>query len=218
MTESLHIPAELVSRCAAWSKELERLPDQSARIAHMERVFPGILSDLALLRGILRNITACADYPDIYYATMFDSEIILYRDPGRQFSLRMYLWDRGEYDPVHDHNSWGVIGPALGTLEVINYRREDEGMVQDHIRLVESSRKIIQPGGTFSVLPLDAGIHRTGNPGDNAAIQLSVYGQKLTGRDHVNTFDLNTGRISPLYPPPVKKRLLAEKVLAFMEH
>ena len=215
--ENVRVSEEIVTMCSKWGKGLEKLTDNSSRISYMKQELPAIIADPKLIRGILSSIVAGRDYPDIHYATMFDSEIILYRDPNRLFSLRIYLWDAGEYDPVHDHNSWGVIGPVMGDLEVIDYRREDDGSRENHARLAESERKLIQPCGTYSVLPLNAGIHRTGNPNDQPIVQFSVYGHKLTDRNYVNTYDLFSGRISPLYSPPVKKSILAQKALSYLE-
>jgi predicted metal-dependent enzyme (double-stranded beta helix superfamily) len=213
----MRIHEEIVSLCSRWKKGMEGLLDNSSRITYMKQQLPTLLTDRTLIMSILSNIVAGKDYPDIHYATMFDSEIILYRDPNRLFSLRIYLWDALEYDPVHDHNSWGVIGPALGDLEVISYQREDGGSRKDYASLVECERKLIEPGDTYSVLPLNAGIHSTGNPNDQPIVQFSVYGQKLTDRNYVNTYDLSSGRISGLFSPPVKKSILAQKALSLFE-
>jgi predicted metal-dependent enzyme (double-stranded beta helix superfamily) len=215
--EIVRISEEIVSLCSRWKKGMERLTDNASRISYMKQELPDIMAERTLIRGILSNIVVRKDYPDINYATMFDSEIILYRDPERHFSLRMYLWDAHEYDPIHDHNSWGVIGPALGDLEVINYKREDSGSRKDYARIVECERKLIQPGDTHSVLPLNAGIHRTGNPNDQPIVQFGVYGHKLTDRNYVNTYNLSSGRISRLYSPPVKKSVIAHKALSYLE-
>ncbi|MBN2299367.1 MAG: hypothetical protein JXM72_12275 [Deltaproteobacteria bacterium] len=215
--QTVHIPQDIVSLCVQWSAGLDNLTENASRISYMKQKLPDLIADRALIRGILNNIAAGASYPDIHYAGMFDSEIILYRDPNRLFSLRIYLWDALEYDPVHDHNSWGVIGPALGDLEVINYSREDDGSRKNHARLAECGRKLVLQGDTCSVLPLDPGIHRTGNPNDRPIVQVGVYGAKLTDRNYVNTYDLVSGKISPLFAPPVKKRVVACKVLSFIE-
>jgi len=53
----------------------------------------------------------------------------------------------------------------------------------------------------------------TGNPGSTTALQLGVYGPSLTGRNHVNGFDLSTGRVYPIYSPKTKRKMLAQKAL-----
>lgn len=187
--------------------------DRGARKEYFHREFPGFLKERSLFVPLLESIAAGGLYPDVKYATMFDSEIVLYRDPGRAFSVRFYLWGPGEYDPVHDHNSWGVIGTALGTLDIINYRRLDDGSDERHAMLEETSRQFVPLGQTYPVFPLNKGIHRTGNAGEPAIIQVGVYGENLTGRSYVNVFDLRTGDVTRLYLPHVKKRMLARHAL-----
>ena len=147
---------------------------------------------------------------------MFESEVVLYRDPRGLFSLRMYLWGAGEYDPVHDHNSWGAIGPAVGELEVISYRRKHGAKGEEHAGLVECGREIISSGHVYAVRPLDEGIHKTGNPTEETILQVGVYGANQTGRQYVNRFDVITGSVFPVYIPPVRKKILAEKLLSGM--
>jgi predicted metal-dependent enzyme (double-stranded beta helix superfamily) len=144
---------------------------------------------------------------------MFESEIVLYRDPERMFSARLYLWGQGDYDPIHDHNSWGIIGTALGTLDVINYERVDDGSNEHHAALEERSRQFIPTGQTYPLFPLNKGIHQTGNANEPVIIQVGIYGPNLTGRDYVNVFDLDTGNISRLYLPHMRKQMLAGQAL-----
>jgi hypothetical protein len=194
---------------AQWSSQVTALTDSGPRRGFFRQELPGLLRDKSLLEPVLESVAQGAPYPDVGLATMFDSEIVLYRDPARMFSVRLYLWGPDEHDPIHDHNSWGVIGTVLGTLDVINYRRLDDPAQERHAVLQECSRLSVHAGETCPVFPLDKGIHRTGNAGGQAVIQVGVYGENLTGRDHVNIFDPVTGEISRLYLPPVKKRMLA---------
>lgn len=196
-----------------WSGDLRTCTDTGAVKSYFQQVLPAFLKERTLFVPLLESIVEGRLYPDVKYATMFDSEIVLYRDPERLFSVRFYLWGPGEYDPIHDHNSWGVIGTALGTLDVMNYRRLDDGSDERHAVLEESSRQFIPTGQTYSVFPLDSGIHRTGNANEPAVIQVGVYGENLTGRSYVNVFDARTGEVTRLYLPHVKKRMLARQAL-----
>lgn len=200
-----------------WSEELKTCTDNGARKQYFQQRLPGFLEDRSLFVPVLESIVGGMLYPDVKYATMFPSEVVLYRDPARMFSVRFYLWGPGEYDPIHDHNSWGVIGTALGRLDVITYRRVDDGSNERRAVVEESSRQVIPIGRTYTVVPLDRGIHRTGNPGEPAIIQVGVYGENLTGRSFVNTFDPATGEITRLYLPHVKKRMLAGQALEVLQ-
>lgn len=206
----------LFEHARRWSGEIGHMEDSGRHREFFLRELPEALRDKAAFRSLLQAISDESGYPDVSSATMFASEIVLYRDPKKLFSVRLYLWGPQEYDPVHDHNSWGVIGTALGTLDVINYQRLDDGSDESHAVLQECSRQFIPAGQTYSVYPLNRGIHRTGNAGEPVVIQVGIYGGNITGRPYVNAFDLETGEVSRLYLPHVKKRLLARRALDTM--
>ncbi len=204
---------DILDHFTRWSQEIKTLNDTGKQREFIITELPVFLKDKALFKSLLSAIINQSAYPDVKSATMFESEIVLYRDPERMFSVRLYLWGQGDYDPIHDHNSWGVIGTALGTLDIINYRRLDDGSDQGQAELEECSRQFIPAGQTYSIFPLNRGIHQTGNANEPAIIQVGIYGKNLTGRDYVNVFDINTGVISRLYLPHVKKCMLARKAL-----
>jgi len=216
MISSSEVPSEIVSFSRQCSEGLSGLSDNPSRIAFVQSIFPHLLSR-PLLEKLLKNLVEGAAYPDSRYGTMFDTELILYTDPARRFSLRMFLWGPGQYDPVHDHNSWGVIGPVSGKLEVVKYRRLDDGSREGFALLEECERGIIDPGQTYFALPLDECIHKTGNPTGETMVQLSLYGEKQTGRDYVNGFDPANNRVYRIVSPRVKKRTLAEQALLSLE-
>jgi len=211
------IPPKIQSFCKECAHGLSDLMENQERIEFTQGLLPKLLRDTPLFGTILRSLIEKKAYPDLNYPTMFDSEFILYTDPDRLFSLRMFLWEPGAYDPIHDHNSWGVIGPATGQLEVINYRRNDDGSRKEYADLIETDRRIILPGDTYFVLPLDNGIHRTGNPSDETIIQVSIYGETQATRNHINGFYLESKSVYPIYAPKTKKRLLAQQALYHLE-
>ena len=211
------IPPEIQSFCKECAHGLSNLRENQERIEFTQELLPKFLRDTSLFGTILRDLIVKREYPDLNYPTMFDSEFILYTDPDRLFSLRMFIWEPGGYDPIHDHNSWGVIGPVTGQLEVINYRRNDDGSKEGYADLIETDRRIILPGDTYFVLPLDIGIHRTGNPSNETIIQVSIYGEAQTTRNHINGFDLESKSVYPIYAPKTKKRHLAQQALYHLE-
>lgn len=212
MKVTLPMPEKLIDFCETCAGELPKRTEPEACIGLINRLLPELVSDKDLFREILTGMARGDEYLDLRYATMFDSEVILYRDPKRLFSIRMFLWQPGEYDPIHDHNSWGVVSPALGELEVVNYLRTDDGTRADFAQLVETGRNVIKPGETTYVCGSDS-IHKTGNPGQKINIQISLYGPSQTGRDYINGFDHTTGRIYPIYAPKIRKQHLALQAL-----
>ena len=202
-------PKKLVDFCHSCTEGLSTLEDNNSRISFVTSLLEPLLADQNLFKTILENIIQGRSYPDVRYPTMFDNELILHLDPAGRFSLRMFIWPPDGFDAIHDHNSWGVIGPVTGRLKVRDFKRQP-----DDAGVVETGRRIILSGMTYSVLPLDEGIHQTGNPTDQTVTQISLYGKKQTRRSYVNIFDENSGRNYPHYSPPVRKRMLAEQAIA----
>jgi predicted metal-dependent enzyme (double-stranded beta helix superfamily) len=205
-------PQELLQICNRWSRCFEAMTDSSARVDLIRGELPGLLQDSALFRRILEDIISGNSYPDIRQAMMFENEILLYVNPRRLFSVRLYLYGPGDFTPIHDHSSWGVSGSALGSVGVVTYVREDDGSVADRACIRESFRLELPPGRTVLTLPLDAGIHQTGNPTERPVIMVSVYGAPMR-RLFINCFDAQHQRVSRMYPPRIRKRMLAGEAL-----
>lgn len=209
------MPRKLIDFCKTCAGGLSQRTKPEDCIGFVSRLLPELVSDKHLFREILEGMAHGNDYLDLRYATMFDSEVILYRDPDRLFSIRMFLWQPGEYDPIHDHNSWGVVSPALGELDVVNYLRQDDGTKEDFSQLTETGRNIIKPGEITCVCGPES-IHKTGNPKQQMNIQISLYGPSQTSRNYINGFDETNGRVYPIYAPKIRKQHLALQALAVL--
>jgi predicted metal-dependent enzyme (double-stranded beta helix superfamily) len=111
-----------------------------------------------------------------------------YADKDRSFSLQVFVWPPGTETKIHDHSSWGVFCCVAGSVLEERYERLDDGSRPGHAHL----KKIWQlswsrEDGASSVLPHDGGIHRVGNPGNEVAISVHLYGPRIgevDGRDY----------------------------------
>ena len=209
---SSNAQAEITLICKEWSDGLSRFSEDNACVEYVRKELPHLLRNKELCLEILNNIVEGEKSPDLGRPTMFDNEIILFVDPSKHFSLRLYLWGPGEYTIVHDHNSWGVIGPISGTLEVFNYRREDDGSREGYAHLVKTETNAYTPGETDFTLRVNEGIHNIGNPTMETMASLAVYGKPLS-RGYINGFDVEKNRVYKIFPPKVKKKTLAKQAL-----
>jgi predicted metal-dependent enzyme (double-stranded beta helix superfamily) len=214
LPESLN---ELQTIFDRWSKSLQEQKETEKRIFYIGREMPALLMNRRLFAQILTNIVKGKNYPDARQATMFTNEFILFISSRRLFSVRLYIYEPGQYTPIHDHNSWGVYGCVSNRIEVIRYRREDDETEPGYARLSEIERPVLQPGETASVLPLNDGIHRAGNPGGKNSVMLCVYGTPIR-RLYVNQYDHEQKRVSRLYPPRLRKKMLATRALESIEN
>ena len=194
---------------------MQKIKGHNERIAFTRAEMPTLLLNRRLLKKIMTDIVKGKRYPDIRQATMFSNEFILYINNQRLYSVRLYIYEPGQYTPVHDHNSWGVYGCVSKKVEVIRYRRQDDETRQGYARLHETDRIMLQPGDTSVVRPLNDGIHQAGNPLTDTSVMLSVYGTPIR-RLYVNQYDPMRNRVSHLYPPRLRKKRLAAQALKTM--
>ncbi|MGD8990716.1 MAG: hypothetical protein PVI00_04595 [Desulfobacterales bacterium] len=205
-------PPQLLEICNRWSESVDGIFGDAARIEFFQNELPDFLRNQALFENLLHNIKAGNPYPDLRQAQMIDDEILLYLNPKRLFSLRMFLYGPGDYTPIHDHNSWGLSGSVVGELGVIRYSREDDGSVEGFAQLLQAAPVYLQPGEIELTRPLNEGIHQTGNPVGGTTIMISVYGSPIR-RLYINRFNYKANKVEKLYPPRIKKKMLAAQAL-----
>ena len=107
LPQSLH---ELQAVFDRWAQSIQKIKGHNERIAFTRAELPELLLNRRLLKKILTHIVRGRRYPDVRQATLFLNEFILYINNQRLFSARLYIYDAGQYTPIHDHNSWGVYG------------------------------------------------------------------------------------------------------------
>jgi len=206
------MPAQLLALCKRWSEEMIELNDDEDRMQYVQRELPALLNKRDIFVELLGNIAGGKPYPDTRQAQLFEDEILLYLNTKPVFSIRMFIYEPGVYTPIHDHNSWGVIGSALGKIGVKKYVRDDDGSKPGHARLSKTEDLILEGSQTDLALPLNQGIHQTGNPDSRTGIMVSVYGRPIR-KVYIHRFDLENQTVLRLYPPRIKKRMLARQAL-----
>ncbi|OHC30941.1 MAG: cysteine dioxygenase [Pseudomonadales bacterium RIFCSPLOWO2_12_59_9] len=117
---------------------------------------------------------------------------LVYNAPDASFSLYVLVWLPGQWTPVHDHGSWGVVGVIEGVLEERNYVRisSDTG-ADEGIELARGGVLLLGRGAVTSFVPNPDHIHVTGVPSDRPrAVSLHLYGRMMTS---FNTYDVFAG-------------------------
>jgi predicted metal-dependent enzyme (double-stranded beta helix superfamily) len=106
---------------------------------------------------------------------------LIYEAPDDSLSLYSIVWLPGQWTPVHDHGSWGVVGVVEGILEERNYVRlsPDRGADQE-IELVRGGVILLRHGAVTSFVPNPDHIHMTGVPSERPrAVSLHLYGRMM---------------------------------------
>ncbi|MDQ3793247.1 MAG: cysteine dioxygenase family protein [Actinomycetota bacterium] len=100
--------------------------------------------------------------------------------PDGDYSLQIFVWPPGTATEVHDHCSWGAFCCVAGSVLEERYERTDDGSVPGHARLRKLWRlEWSRADGISTVLPYGGGIHRVGNPTEEPAISVHLYGPRL---------------------------------------
>jgi predicted metal-dependent enzyme (double-stranded beta helix superfamily) len=107
---------------------------------------------------------------------------LIYQAPDDSLSLYSLVWLPGQWTPVHDHGSWGVVGVVEGVLEERSYVRlsPDRGADAD-IDLARGGTILLRHGAVTSFVPNPDHIHITGVPSDRPrAVTLHLYGRMMS--------------------------------------
>jgi len=203
---------KFIGLCREWSGQMAVLEDDAERIAHMKAQLPNLLLDRRVMSSVLESVAKGFPGFNPGQCGIFENEILLYLDPSRIFSVRVYFHRPGEFTPIHDHSSWGIYGTPFGNLNVVRYHRDDNGSDKNRALLTVSERLALIPGELDVVNSLDAGIHQTGNDSDQPNVMISVYGSPIR-RLFIRIFDAETGRIWKRFPAKIRRRRLAKQAL-----
>ena len=107
---------------------------------------------------------------------------LVFSAPDATLSLYAIVWLPGQWTPVHDHGSWGVVGVVEGVLEERSYVRVSPDRGADSgIELVRGGVILLAPGAVTSFVPNPDHIHVTGVPSERPrALSLHLYGRTMS--------------------------------------
>ena len=95
---------------------------------------------------------------------------LVYDAGDESLSLYAIVWLPGQWTPVHDHGSWGVVGVIEGVLEERSYVRLSPDRGADAgIELARGGTVLLRHGAVTSFVPNPDHIHVTGVPADRRA-------------------------------------------------
>jgi predicted metal-dependent enzyme (double-stranded beta helix superfamily) len=107
---------------------------------------------------------------------------LVYDAHDESLSLYALVWLPGQWTPVHDHGSWGVVGVIEGVLEERSYVRlsPDRG-ADTGIDLARGGTVLLRHGAVTSFVPNPDHIHVTGVPAERPrAVSLHLYGRTMS--------------------------------------
>ena len=139
--------------------------------------------------------------------------ISFYEAPDESLSLYSIVWLPGQWTPVHDHGSWGIVGVVEGVLEERSYVRlsPDRGADAD-IDLVRGGTILLRHGAVTSFVPNPDHIHMTGVPAERPrAVSLHLYGRMMSD---FNIYDVG-GADAPAHQRGAQRELAPRRLPQF---
>ena len=115
--------------------------------------------------------------------------------PDQSLSLYALVWTPGQWTPVHDHGSWGVVGVLRGVLEERSYIRTGAQAgaldADTQIELQRGGVILLAPGCVTSFVPNPDHIHITGVSAERPqVVSLHLYGRNM---DSFHLYDVAAG-------------------------
>lgn len=116
----------------------------------------------------------------------------IYICPKGELSLFSLVWLPGQWTPVHDHGSWGVVGVVRGMLEERSYMSvAGEIHGNSGIALKRGGVTLLSPSAISSFVPNPDHIHMTGVPLERqTCVSLHLYGRNM---DSFHIYDVAAG-------------------------
>lgn len=115
----------------------------------------------------------------------------VYVDPDGGPSLYSIVWTPGQWTPVHDHGTWGVVGVVQGVLEERNFIRLGDHSNDAVIDLCRGGPILLGEGTVTTFVPNPDHIHKTGVPSDrDPVVSLHLYGNAMNA---YNVYDTDAG-------------------------
>lgn len=96
---------------------------------------------------------------------------VIHCDPLSRFCIVSIVLMPGQSTPIHNHNTWGVIGVVTGREREVRFRRSDSGQLE------ELETRFNAPGETAVVIP-PRDVHRIEGASTDGkpTVSIHVYG------------------------------------------
>jgi predicted metal-dependent enzyme (double-stranded beta helix superfamily) len=116
----------------------------------------------------------------------------IYICPDGDLSLFALVWLPGQWTPVHDHGSWGVVGVVEGLLEERAYMSADAiSAPTAAFGLRRGGVVLLNPGSVTTFVPYPDHVHMTGVAATRSrCVSLHLYGRNM---DSFHIYDVESG-------------------------
>jgi predicted metal-dependent enzyme (double-stranded beta helix superfamily) len=136
----------------------------------------------------MRRLLACRDFLSPELVRPHPDRYVLYPlhvDPQGRFPVAAAVWGVGQATPIHDHQTWGVIGIYSGVEGESRFEPAHDGLAA-----LGSNR--FEAGDVSICCTTDRDLHAVGCSSDIACVGIHVYGADI-GTITRYAYDSETG-------------------------
>ncbi len=186
-------------------------PEPSELIQQGRQLLSNLVSSRGWLNETLSRLVLDEEFVQSQWLSIDPNEIILYRSPWKNFSIRAYIWEPGLKYPVHDHGAWGIVGAHINPIRERKFDLVAQEPDKHYAEVKVTADKVLNPGEITVVMPLDEGIHQM-EALDRTAVTIHVYGPPLR-KGYIKAYDLHFKQVTRLYSPYLQKKVMAIRSL-----
>ena len=176
---------------------MDQLQPLRELVVEMTKVIANQLTEteLIIISGkLLKKLIAKDDWLPAEYAIHHSDhycQYLLHCDPLERFSVVSFVWGKGQSTPIHNHQTWGVVGILSGIEESTLFKRDNETG-----KLTQGDTVTLRAGDIDEFSPEIGDIHEVKNALTNGtSISIHIYGANI-GKVKRQTFDRETGKSS----------------------
>ena len=115
----------------------------------------------------------------------------IYTSPEHGFFVQVFHWPAGAKTPIHNHNTWGVMGILQNQLHVTEYSMTALD-TPGQFDVSEKADYQAQRGAIIYLTAPDDEIHQIVNDSEQESLSVHIYGAEMEG---TLNFDLEAGRV-----------------------
>jgi len=153
----------------------------------------------AILKTVIQSMQKLLSNPQVLDSDFVSALLAghidgrVYTSPEQGFFVQVFAWPPGCETPVHDHNTWGVMGVLHNRLQVTEYDLQPN-QPPGHFALQETARFEAGPGSIVYLSMPNNEIHHIANASEETSFSVHVYGSEL---HNTHVFDLVSGEVRP---------------------
>lgn len=152
--------------------------------ADLEQIVSSAHSNMDIIRlgaGALRNLLNNNNlFSNEYINGLLDGteDATVYHSQDNNFIIQVFTWEKNSQTPIHDHETWGIMGIYHNQLQVSEYQLVETSRPGNY-DLNETESYYADKGSVCYVLPPDEEIHKVMNPTENLSVSIHIYGKPI---------------------------------------